>query len=162
MSKRVFISYRRSDSQWATDAVYAALRAKLSPEDVFMDVDSIPVGVDFVEYLDGWVRRSDIVLVMIGPQWLEAIDPQTRRRRLDNENDFVRIEIRQALSRGIPVVPVLLDGTSMPAASSLPDDISALVRRNAAQIHLRTRDVDLQRLIQQLELDAPRRSAVGS
>ena len=155
MTKKVFINYRRADSQWATDAVYKALRTKLPPDHVFMDVDSIPIGVDFVEYLDGWVRRCDVLLVMIGPQWLDAIDPHTRRRRLDNENDFVRIEIRQALRRKIPVVPVLLDGTSMPDAAALPEDIRALTRRNGVFLHLRTYETDLNRLIQQLQLAGP-------
>ena len=90
---------------------------------------------------------------MIGPQWLDAQDADGRRR-LDNENDFVRIEIRQALARKIPVVPVLLDNTPMPAANALPADIRTLARRNAAFIHMRSMDDDLGRLIRQLGLVA--------
>ncbi len=153
MAKRVFISYRRTDASWAAISVYDALRAKLPTDSVFMDIDSIPIGVDFVEYLDGWVRQCDIVLVMIGPNWLTATDPNTQKRRLDSENDFVRIEIRLALARGIPVVPVLLDGTAMPSSAQLPADIRPLARRHAAFIQTRSRDADLQRLVEQLRLD---------
>ena len=151
----MFISYRRSDASWAAVSVYDALRTKLPPDSVFMDIDSIPIGVDFVEYLDGWVRQCDVVLVMIGPNWLNAADPKTGQRRLDNPSDFVRIEIRQALARGIPVVPVLIDGTGMPPASQLPEDIRTLARRNAAFVYTRSKDSDLTKLVRDLELDAP-------
>jgi hypothetical protein len=63
-----------------------------------MDMDSIPLGVDFVEYLEGWVDQCDILLALIGPKWADATDPKTGRRRLENPNDFVRVEVRKGRS----------------------------------------------------------------
>ncbi|MGF1508385.1 MAG: SUMF1/EgtB/PvdO family nonheme iron enzyme [Myxococcota bacterium] len=154
MPKKVFISYRRTDSSWATKNLYNALRSVLPEGHVFMDVDAIPLGVDFVEYLDAGVRQCDVLLAVIGPGWLEAVDPQTGVRRLENEEDFVRIEIRQALTRKIPVVPVLLDGVRMPSKDELPEDIQGLVRRMAAFIHHQTAETDIERLVRKLGLSA--------
>src|SRR5262249_26172364 len=121
MSKKFFISYRRDDSRYQARGLYKELVKVLPRESVFMDVDSIPIGEDFVEILEGWVNQCNVLLAVVGPGWVGAVDPKTGLRRLDNPNDFVRIELRRALSRGIPVVPVLLDGTTMPQADHLPD-----------------------------------------
>ena len=94
----------------------------------------IPPGADFVDVLEGWVRQCDVFLALIGPGWMRTNDPDTGQRRLDDLNDFVRIEIRAALSRGIPVVPVLLEGASLPPESELPNDIKPLARRNAVRV----------------------------
>jgi hypothetical protein len=96
-----------------------------------MDIDSIPIGVDYVEFLEGWVDRCDIMLALIGAGWAEAIDRKTGRRRLENPDDFVRIEVRKGLARGIPVVPILRDGAQLPDPAQLPDDLLRLARRNA-------------------------------
>lgn len=88
----------------------------------------------------------------MGRGWIEALDPKTSRRRLDNPQDFVRIEVRKALVRGIPVVPVLLDGAQMPEAEQLPEDLLRLIRRNAEFIEHRTVDTDVERLIRKLGL----------
>jgi hypothetical protein len=82
-----------------------------------------------------------------GPGWFDATDPKTGRRRLDNPSDFVRIEIGEALARGIPVVPVLIDGTPMPEAKRLPEDLKELVDRQAEFVEYRTFDTDVARLI---------------
>jgi putative ABC transport system substrate-binding protein len=117
-----------------------------------MDIDSIPVGVDFVEFLESWVDRCDIMLALIGAGWADGIDPKTGRRRLENPDDFVRIEVRKGLTRGIPVVPILLDGAEPPDAAQLPDDLRRLIRRNAEFIDHRTVDTDVDRLIRRLRL----------
>jgi hypothetical protein len=152
MPNKVFISYRREDSRYQAQRIYNAFVKALSPGAVFMDVDTIPLGADFVETLEGWVQQCDVLLALIGPNWLNLIDPRTGLRRLDNPDDFVRIEIRGALARKIPVVPVLLDATEMPAAAQLPDDIKGLQRRHAGLIDFRTFDADLQRLIERLRV----------
>ncbi|MGH6814971.1 MAG: SUMF1/EgtB/PvdO family nonheme iron enzyme, partial [Hyphomicrobiaceae bacterium] len=151
MSK-VFISYRRDDSRYQARMIYTAFRQVLPRESVFMDVDSVPPGADFVDILEGWVDECNILLALIGPGWIAATDPKTGRPRLVNPNDFVRIEIRKALVRGIPVVPVLLDGTPMPDADLLPDDMRKLVRRHAEFVEFRTFDTDVERLIKKLGL----------
>jgi TIR domain len=153
MAAKVFISYRRADANYPARMIYNAFCAVLPRDKVFMDVDSIPLGVDFVEILEGWVEKCEILLALIGPGWADAIDPETSRKRLQNDYDFVRIEIREALKRGIPVVPVLLDGTPMPQPEDLPDDLKNLVRRQAEFVDFRTFDADVERLIKKLGID---------
>ena len=148
----IFISYRRDDSRWQARLLYDALTKVLSPDRVFMDIDSIKPGDDFVEILEGWVQRCDILLALIGAGWVNATDPKTGKRRLDNPSDFVRIEVREALKRNIPVVPVLLDGASLPDAEELPDELKKLVRRQAQVVDFRTFDADVAMLIKRLKL----------
>jgi hypothetical protein len=152
MPSKVFISYRRDSARWQAREIYRALKQVLPSDHVFMDVDSIPVGVDFVEYLEGWVDRCDIMLALIGAEWADAIDPKTGRRRLENAHDFMRIEVRKGLARGIPVVPILLDGATIPDPEQLPDDLQRLIRRNAEFIDHRTIEPDVERLIKKLGL----------
>ena len=152
MAAKVFISYRRDDAKWQAREIYRSLTQVLPRDHVFMDIDSIPPGADFVDVLEGWVERCDILLALIGVGWIDAIDPKTRRRRLEDLNDFVRIELRKGLARGIPVVPVLLDGASIPNVDQLPDDLQRLTRRNAEFVEHRTVDADVERLIRKLGL----------
>src|SRR5262249_33575501 len=102
-------------------------------DNLFMDVDNIPVGVDFVTHLNDQVAACDAVLVVIGPKWAKAKD-KTGQRRLHQPDDFVAIEIAAALTRDIRVIPVLVDGARMPRASELPDALKPLVRRQAAEV----------------------------
>jgi uncharacterized membrane protein YeaQ/YmgE (transglycosylase-associated protein family) len=152
MPSKIFISYRRDDSKYQARGVYDAFQKVLPRDNVFMDVDSIPPGADFVEILEGWVDKCEVLLALIGQGWASATDPKTGRRRLENPHDFVRVEVREALVRGIPVVPVLLDGTPMPDANELPDDIKKLVRRQAEFIEYRTFDADVARLVKKLQI----------
>jgi hypothetical protein len=155
---KVFISYRREESKYQAKRLHDALLKALPAEHVFMDIDSVPLGADFVNILEGWVDKCDILMALIGPHWTEAIDPKTNKRRLDSSDDFVRIEIRQALRREIQVVPVLLDLPTMPSAENLPEDIRKLVRRQAALVEFRTFDTDVKRLIRKLGIKRQRRS----
>jgi hypothetical protein len=152
MGGKIFISYRRHDSKYQARMIYNAFRAVLPPNDLFMDIDTIPVGADFVEVLEQWVGQSETMLALIGPGWVDAIDPKTGRRRLENPNDFVRVEVGAALKRGIPVVPVLLDGTPVPDPDELPEDLKNLARRQAEFVEFRTFDADVGRLIGKLGL----------
>ena len=127
--------------------------ARSLPDDhVFMDVNSIPPGANFRKILKDWVDQCEVLLPLIGPGWIDAREPKTNQRRLDNKDDFVRIEIGQALARGIPVVPVLLDGTAMPDVDLLPDDLKEIVNRQAEFVEYRTFDADVERLIRRLKL----------
>jgi formylglycine-generating enzyme required for sulfatase activity len=164
--KKVFISYRRHDARYQARMIYDAFQRALPREHLFMDIDSIPPGADFVEILEREVGECEIMLALIGSGWIGATDPKTGRRRLDNQNDFVRIEIRAALRRGIPVVPVLLDDAQMPEEGDLPNDLKKLVRRQAEFVQFRTFDADVARLMRRLEVaseaidaDARRRGA---
>jgi hypothetical protein len=149
---KIFISYRREDSKHAVGRLYAALKRHVRDpkRDIFIDIDNIPRGVDFVEHLDGQVAQCDVLLAVIGPSWLDIRNPATGQRRLDDAGDFVRIEIASALKRGIPVVPVMLDETPVPAAADLPDDLKALSRRNGERLQHESFESDVARLIRGL------------
>ncbi len=149
---KIFISYRREDSQHQADRLHTALSRKIPKRNIFIDVDNIPVGVNFVQHLDQQVAQCDVLLALIGPDWLEAKNPQTGGRRLDDPKDFVRIEIASALKRGIPVAPILLDGAPFPQEHMLPDDLKALTLRNGVEVRRLTFDADTERLVRGLDL----------
>jgi cytolethal distending toxin subunit A len=129
----IFISYRRDDSHGTAGRLRDRLVRDPRSSYVFMDVDNIPAGVDFVEYVNDQVAGCDVLLAVIGPNWLDAED-DTGQRRLNNLGDYVRVELAAALARKIRLVPVLVDGARMPRADELPDDLKPLVRRNAFEL----------------------------
>jgi TIR domain len=151
---RIFVSYRREDSAASAGRLGDRLTHEFGDESVFMDVDSIPLGVDFVKLLADQVQTCDALLVVIGPTW-SGIRDEDGERRLDDSNDFVRVEIRAALNRDIPVIPILLDGTKMPKAGLLPEDIKRLAVRNALDLRHNSFQKDLDRLIKELSLVLP-------
>lgn len=130
---RVFISYRREDSSHVTGRIYDRLSEEFGPDNVFKDVDSIPLGVDFRKILHDAVGQSDVVLVVIGEQWLNACD-ERGRRRLDDDSDFVRIEIEAALTRNISIIPLLVGRTPMPRSKELPTTLERLAFFNGAPV----------------------------
>ncbi len=150
-SGRIFVSYRRSDSADISGRIYDRLVGRFGKEPVFKDVDSIPLGVDFKEYLDKKVGECDVLLAIIGDHWLDASD-STGKARLEDPTDFVRIEIQSALERDIPVIPLLVRGALVPKEESLPSSLRKLVYRNGIPIRADPdfhRDMD--RLISALE-----------
>ncbi len=130
---KLFISYRRDDTQDLTRSIYERLEARFGKDNIFMDVDSIPLGADFRQILRDWIAESTLALVIIGKFWLSLTDAHGQRR-LDTPNDFVRIEVEEALSRRIPVVPLLAHGVSMPRPSDLPDSIADLAYRHGTDV----------------------------
>ncbi|MEO5780209.1 MAG: toll/interleukin-1 receptor domain-containing protein [Arthrobacter oryzae] len=112
---KILISYRREDSADVTGRIYDRLIQQFGREAVFMDVDSIPLGVDFRVHLDEQVAKCEVFLAVIGRDWMQHLG-STGRTRLDDPRDFVRIEIESALKRQIPVIPVLVRGASIPLA----------------------------------------------
>ena len=132
-SGRIFISYRRQETAWPARQLYEVLVARFGAESVFKDVDDIEPGDDFVDRITQAVAACDVLLALIGPQWLTMTDDKGGRR-LDNPDDFVRLELKAALSRGVRVVPILVDGARMPAADQLPEDLVAITRRQAVEI----------------------------
>lgn len=148
---QIFISYRRSDSADVAGRIYDRLIGRFDKNLIFKDVDSIPLGLDFKEYLDKKVGECDVLLAIIGDRWLDASDG-SGERRLNDPTDFVRIEIESALERGIPVIPLLVRGVQMPSEGSLPSSLRKLVYRNGIPIRSDPdfhRDMD--RLIKALE-----------
>lgn len=130
---RIFISYRRDDSGYIAGMLAERLEAVFGTDSVFIDVDAIPLGVDFREYLNQAVAKSELMLALMGNEWLNVKNAQGLRR-LDDPADFVRIEIEAALKRQIPVVPVLLEQARMPLEAELPPSLQPLAFRNAAEI----------------------------
>jgi TIR domain len=133
MAGKIFINYRRDDAIGTAGRLHDRLAQTFGRNNLFMDVDHIPAGVDFVEHLHSQVAACDVFLAVIGPNWLNAKD-QRGRRRFDNPDDYVTIEIAAALARNIRVIPVLVDGARTPRPDKLPDSVKPLVRRNAVEV----------------------------
>jgi hypothetical protein len=150
MSSRIFINYRREDSPGSAGRLYDRLAEEFPADHLFMDVDAIAPGLDFVSEIDVAVRSCDVLLAIIGRNWLDAKDAEGHRR-LDNPDDFVRIEIATALKNKVLVIPVLVDGASMPDLSELPDDLKALSHRQAIELRHNRFAADTQILLKALE-----------
>src|SRR5688572_11922701 len=146
---RIFISYRRGDSSGHAGRLFDALQARFGHDHVFMDISGIDSGENFVEAIDQAIRSCDALVAVIGDEWLTCTVGNIRR--LDSPDDFVRTEIATALERGIPVVPVLVEHTSMPAAASLPEPLKPLATRNAHELTDARWSYDVERLIAALE-----------
>lgn len=149
---RVFISYRREDSRWASSAIAINIERTLGEGSVFMDIQSLPIGLHWKDELDAALDTCEVALVIIGDKWLDCRDAMTGQRRLDSAGDIVRLEIERSLERGIPVVPVALDGTGFPSADELPDDIRELADRNGFSVEHRHHETQIRNLIVRLEL----------
>jgi TIR domain len=145
----VYISYRREDA-YSVGRLYDRLVYALGPENVFLDVDSIEPGADFVDVIESTIAKATVVLVVIGPQWLTAPDLDGKPRLLAPD-DFIHREIGTALARSVRVVPVLVDGASLPRSDDLPSDIAALSRRNALEISYQTFAGDVARLVDTIQ-----------
>lgn len=145
----IFISYRRDDSRADTGRLYDHLSAHFGAERVFMDIDDIAPGANFVEVLDRTLAGIDILLVVIGPHWLEA--DADGRRRLDDEDDFVRIEIERGLARDAAIIPVLVGDTPMPSRKVLPVALAGLSQRQSIEISDSRFREDVERLIAAIE-----------
>src|SRR6266511_3782105 len=133
MVARIFINYRREDSPGIAGRLHDRLGQSFGRKTLFMDVDHIPPGVDFVTHLNNQVAACDVFLAIIGPNWLNVTN-EKGERRLDATDDFVAIEIAAALARNIRVIPVLVDGARMPKAGDLPKSLKPLVRRQAIDL----------------------------
>ena len=133
MAAKVFVSYRRDDSAATVGRIYDWLIARYGRDAVFKDVDSIPPGVDFRRHIADIMKQCAIQLVIIGPQWLDATDAYGRRR-LENPDDSLRIELETALQRNITVIPILVQNAHMPEPQFLPPSLQMLAYRNAIQV----------------------------
>jgi DNA polymerase len=132
MSK-IFINYRRMDTEGHVGRLYDHLIQHFKPENIFMDVQNIEPGADFVQVLEDAVAQCDVFITMIGIHWLTLTD-SSGERRIDQWNDFVRIEIESAIKHEKLIIPVLVGGAKMPSPNDLPESIQVLARRNAITI----------------------------
>src|SRR5260370_19740616 len=144
----IFICYRREDSADVTGRIYDRLVDHFGAERVFMDVEAIRLGYDFRSEIDQTIKVCSIVIVVIGDEWLAQVDG---KRRIDDENDRVRIEIESALRREIPIIPVLTRGASHPTKAMLPASLEALAYRNGTSIRHEHFRGDVDSLISQMD-----------
>jgi hypothetical protein len=149
MVRSVFISYRRKDSEGESGRLFDDLTFHFGSQSVFMDVSAIEPGRYFRKAIDLSVTTCSVLLAIIGQDWLELKDP-AGHLRLEDPNDFVRLELASALRRDIPLIPVLVRGAKMPEVDKLPTDLKELVYRNAVELtHARWKS-DVQLLIRAL------------
>ncbi|MGZ8758761.1 MAG: toll/interleukin-1 receptor domain-containing protein [Aeromicrobium sp.] len=147
---QVFISYRRDETAYAAGWLYDRLADRFGADKIFKDIDSIDFGDDFVGVITAAVGSCDVLLALIGNEWV-TITGEDGRRRLDDPADFVRVEIEAALARDVRVIPVLVDGASMPHAEALPASLRTLVRRHALELSPSQYAFDTGRLLKVLD-----------
>jgi TIR domain len=157
-SVRVFISYRREDTAGYAGRLYDALAARMGDVDVFMDVSDIEPGADFSVAIADAVGSCDVLLALIGTRWATAVNADGTRR-LDDPDDYVVVETAEALERDVRVIPVLIEGASMPEADALPERLHGLARRNAVQLSTVSWRTDLEPLVAALQRLRPRSAA---
>jgi hypothetical protein len=154
----IFVSYRRTDAPGHAGRLYDRLVDRFGEASVFKDLDSLEPGADFVEVIEETVARCDALVAVIGRDWLAATE--AGERRLDDPQDWVRLEIANALKRKIRVVPVLVAGARMPPAAELPEDLRALARRHAVELSESAWHAQVSQLLDGLERAA--RSSPGA
>ena len=146
----IFISYRRDDAAGHAGRLFDRLVARFGKGAVFMDVEGIEAGVDFVETIEKAVGGCDVLLAVIGRGWLDSRDSEGKRR-LDDDQDFIRLETSAALARNVRVIPVLVEGARMPRAEALPEDLKPIIRRQAVELRDSRWEDDIQALVGVLE-----------
>lgn len=151
---RIFINYRRQDTEGYVGRLYDHLVQHFERSDIFMDVDSISPGADFVQVLEEAVSSCDVLIAMIGPLWASMKD-ESGERRLDQWNDFVRIEIASALKQNKLVIPVLVGRARIPSPNDLPDDLKPLARRNAIELGHQGFARDVEKLVKAIKEALP-------
>jgi hypothetical protein len=147
---KVFISYRREDSEGFARSLFQSLVGRFGKDHVFMDVEAIGLGMDFVDAIDKSLADCGALLVLIGKDWIACTDRQGRRR-LDIEDDFVRTELAKAIERNVRIIPILVKGAPMPKADELPEQLRPLTRRQALELRHERWDHDVDHLAAALE-----------
>jgi TIR domain len=146
----VFISYRRQEASGLAGRLYDRLAARFGDAQVFMDVDTLRLGVDFAEAITQAVSTCQVLLAVIGQNWLTATNEEGQRR-LDDPDDIVRLEIQAALERQVRVIPVLVEGAAMPSRQQLPESLAMLARRHALVLRHESFHSDADRLLADIE-----------
>jgi len=155
-TKGIFISYRRDESSGYAGRIGDKFVEHFGEDRIFRDLDSIEPGLDFAEVIKRAVDSTEVMIVVIGRNWVTATDA-AGQKRLENPDDYVRIEIATALKRNTRVIPLLVQGATMPRADELPEDLAPLTRRNAFELHDFSWNEELRRLINTLDKVLERR-----
>jgi hypothetical protein len=158
----IFLSYRQAEASAWAGLLQRSLEQRLPGVEIFRDIDNIPTLVKFKDHISQAVGSCDVLIAVIGPTWLNAKD-ETGSRKLDDEDDFVRIEIAKAIERKVPIVPALVDGASMPKRSALPEPLQELVEWQSQELTIRMWEEGCDRLAASLRIlfdaSAPAESA---
>lgn len=160
-TSRIFLSYRRQDSPGFAGRIADHVNLRFGSGSVFRDVETIEGGVDFVDAINQAVGACGAFILVIGPRWLNAQNSRGGRR-LEDPQDFVRMEVASALRRNIRVIPVLVEGAEMPSTGDLPADLQAIARRQAIEVTDARFEADIEELIRSLESVLGRPSRVIS
>jgi septum formation protein len=156
---KIFICYRREDTQ--TIANYLKVKLDNSfPRQVFLDTSSLPSGSRWSNEIQAALDRSEIVLVLMGDKWLTCHNEVDGRRRLDEDQDYVRLELKTALQKNKTLIPILINATKMPSEESLPEDIRGLTRYQAVRLDQNRLESDVDQLIKELRSDQKKRAAI--
>lgn len=147
---RAFVSYRRGDAEIAAALVADKIDSLKGPRTAFLAPRSLTLGVDFYEAIHDALHRSAVFLAVIGPTWVTALD-ERRLTRLESPFDVVRTEVQAALDRGIPVVPVMVEGAALPRPDQLPETMASLGRLQGMFLRTETLTADVYRLVMSLE-----------
>jgi hypothetical protein len=147
----IFVSYRRADSAAETGRLHSTILRELGKASVFMDTSSIEPGTEWPKELEEALQKAQIVIVVIGTEWIRISD-EFGLRRIDQENDWVRREIEFALRENKKLLPLLVRGAKMPPSNKLPTSISALTQRQAVDIRDAYWDHDIKLVLEQLRL----------
>ena len=156
---KISISYRRADSEAMTGRIFDRLAAHYGREAIFRDIDNIPPGIDFRVHINEMLRKTNILLAVIGPNWLGAASGASDR--IQQESDAVRVEIETALRRRTPLIPVLIGSTTMPNSEQLPPSLKDFAFRNAVRVDTgQDFDYHMDRLIKSMDtmLGQPQKS----
>jgi hypothetical protein len=148
--KGIFVSYRREDSAGHAGRLFDRLAERFGKDTVFMDVEGIGPGTRFAEVIEKAVGACDVFLAVIGRHWLDCKDREGRRR-LDDPQDFIRLETGSALARNVRVIPVLVEGASLPQRHELPEELQELTERQAIELRDTHWNDDIEALIAKLE-----------
>jgi hypothetical protein len=130
---QVFICYRREGSSWVAGRIYDSLVRKFGKPSIFKDVDSIPLGINFRDHIESAVQQCSVFLIVIYDGWMG--DKSGQERRIDDPNDFLRIEIEFALQRQIPIIPLNIENALIASAENLPATLDELRHRNGMRIN---------------------------
>ena len=157
----LFICYRRSDASAEARVVYEALRRRYGRDSLFMDVDSILPGGDWVQGIDEAIGRCDVLLAIIGPEWTGVTDREGKLRLFD-AGDRVRLELEAAMRRGVPIIPVLVENASMPRMDELPESLQPLQRHQSLRLDHQTFDSDFGALTKALRTHEKRKKELAA
>jgi TIR domain len=150
----IFISYRRADSAGHSGRIYDRLSSVFGAEHVFMDIDTIIPGEDFIQVIEKTISACDLIVAVVGPDWTGGDDGGSR---IFHPNDFVRLEIKHALDNKIPVIPVLINQARMPIAAELPEDIQGILDQPTILLNDKQWNSDVQKLLDGIVATGKRR-----